>query len=31
MGIVRCSIAVSLDGYSAGPHQSLEQPLGVGG
>ena len=31
MGIVRCSIAVSLDGYSAGPDQSLEQPLGVGG
>jgi len=25
------SIAVSLDGFSAGPSQSLEEPLGVGG
>ncbi|WP_233842447.1 dihydrofolate reductase family protein [Dyella sp. 2HG41-7] len=25
------SFAVSLDGYSAGPHQSLENPLGVRG
>ena len=23
--------AVSLDGFGAGPHQSLENPLGVGG
>lgn len=23
--------AISLDGYGAGPHQSLEEPLGVGG
>ena len=27
---VHC-FAVSLDGYGAGPHQSLEQPMGVGG
>jgi hypothetical protein len=25
------SFAVSLDGYAAGPHQSLEAPLGVRG
>ena len=25
------SFGVSLDGYSAGPRQSLENPLGVGG
>ena len=25
------SIAISLDGYAAGPHQSLDEPLGVGG
>jgi dihydrofolate reductase len=25
------SFAISLDGYSAGPHQDLENPLGVGG
>jgi len=25
------SIGVSLDGFSAGPHQSLEHPLGIGG
>jgi dihydrofolate reductase len=31
MGGVRFQIAVSLDGYVAGPHQSLENPLGVGG
>jgi dihydrofolate reductase len=24
-------IAISLDGFVAGPHQSLEEPLGVGG
>jgi dihydrofolate reductase len=28
--VVQC-IGVSLDGYSAGPDQSLENPLGVGG
>ncbi len=25
------NLATSLDGYAAGPHQSLEHPLGVGG
>jgi dihydrofolate reductase len=28
---VRCQIAVSLDGYVAGPNQSEEHPLGEGG
>src|SRR5215211_7321254 len=32
MGIVRvCNFAVSLDGYGAGPDQSVDDPLGVGG
>jgi dihydrofolate reductase len=31
MGIFRFQISVSLDGYVAGPHQSEENPLGVGG
>jgi dihydrofolate reductase len=31
MGIVRFNLAVSLDGYSAGPNQTLETPLGEGG
>jgi dihydrofolate reductase len=32
MGEVRVSaFAVSIDGYSAGPDQSLEHPLGIGG
>jgi dihydrofolate reductase len=31
MGIFRFQIAVSLDGYVAGPHQSEENPLGIGG
>ena len=31
MGIVRCHISVSLDGYAAGPNQSTEHPLGEGG
>jgi hypothetical protein len=25
------SFGISLDGYSAGPNQSLDHPLGVGG
>ncbi|MEA2476515.1 MAG: hypothetical protein QOF16_1151 [Actinomycetota bacterium] len=25
------NLSISLDGYAAGPHQSLEDPLGVGG
>jgi dihydrofolate reductase len=31
MGTFRFQIAVSIDGYVAGPHQSLENPLGIGG
>ena len=31
MGMFRFQVAVSLDGYVAGPQQSLENPLGVGG
>jgi dihydrofolate reductase len=31
MGLVTCQISISLDGYVAGPNQSLEQPLGEGG
>ena len=30
MSIVTCDLSVSLDGYSAGPNQSLEQPFGDG-
>ena len=26
-----CGFSISLDGYGAGPDQSLEQPLGIGG
>ncbi|HEX4816411.1 MAG TPA: hypothetical protein VFV66_27030 [Nonomuraea sp.] len=29
-GKVSCDMAVSLDGYVAGPHQSLDQPFGEG-
>src|SRR5438093_8484302 len=31
MGIVRFHIAISLDGYVAGPDQSEQNPIGVGG
>jgi dihydrofolate reductase len=31
MSKIRCNISVSLDGYVAGPNQSLENPLGEGG
>ena len=31
MSVFRFQIAISLDGYVAGPHQSEEHPLGVGG
>jgi dihydrofolate reductase len=31
MGRVRASLSVSADGYMAGPGQSVEDPLGVGG
>jgi dihydrofolate reductase len=30
-GSVRCQISVSLDGFAAGPNQSVEHPLGEGG
>ena len=28
---VTAHLSISLDGYVAGPHQTLETPLGVGG
>lgn len=31
MGKLRFGITMSLDGFIAGPHQSVENPLGVGG
>jgi dihydrofolate reductase len=31
MGKVTCHMSMSLDGFVAGPDQSLENPLGVGG
>jgi dihydrofolate reductase len=31
MSQVRCQLSVSLDGFVAGPDQSVENPLGVGG
>lgn len=31
MSTVSCDLAVSVDGYVAGPRQSLEHPLGEGG
>lgn len=31
MGIVKCNQSISLDGYSAGPNQSFENPIGEGG
>jgi len=31
MSSVTCQIAISLDGFAAGPNQSLETPLGEGG
>ena len=30
MGIVTADIALSLDGYAAGPNQSLDKPMGEG-
>ena len=30
MGIITCDISISLDGYSAGPNQSLDRPFGDG-
>src|SRR3954464_10565811 len=31
MSSVTCQISISLDGYAAGPHQSLDNPIGEGG
>lgn len=31
MAMVKCQISVSLDGFAAGPNQSLENPIGEGG
>ena len=31
MSSVTCQISISLDGFAAGPDQSIENPLGVGG
>ncbi|MBV9823515.1 MAG: dihydrofolate reductase [Actinobacteria bacterium] len=31
MQLLTCQLAISLDGYTAGPDQSLENPLGIGG
>jgi len=31
MGHVTCQISISLDGFAAGPNQSLENPIGEGG
>jgi len=31
MGIVRFQVSVSLDGYLAGPNQTVDEPLGAGG
>ncbi len=31
MGSVRCQISISLDGFAAGPEQSPENPIGIGG
>ena len=31
MSRLRCHISISLDGFVAGPNQSMEQPLGEGG
>src|SRR3954453_22658593 len=31
MSILTCQLSISLDGYAAGPNQSLENPIGEGG
>ena len=31
MNSVTCQISISLDGFAAGPNQSMEEPIGVGG
>ena len=31
MSLTTCHVSVSLDGFLAGPDQSLDNPIGVGG
>lgn len=31
MSLIACHVSISLDGFIAGPDQSLENPIGVGG
>jgi dihydrofolate reductase len=31
MGIVTCQVSISLDGFVAGPNQTIENPIGEGG
>ncbi len=31
MALIRCDMTVSLDGFVAGPHDSVDEPMGVGG
>ena len=31
MSVITCHVSISLDGFIAGPDQSLENPIGVGG
>ena len=31
IGMVTCSISISLDGFVAGPNQSMDDPIGQGG
>jgi hypothetical protein len=31
MPVITCHMSVSLDGFVAGPHQSRNDPVGVGG
>src|SRR3954452_10522392 len=31
MSILTCQLSISLDGYAAGPNQSMENPIGEGG
>src|SRR5476649_1587599 len=31
MSLITCHVSISLDGFIAGPDQSLENPIGVGG
>lgn len=31
MALIRCDMTVSLDGFVAGPHDGVDEPMGVGG